>query len=145
MNLQRKPSVVLDTNVCLDWLLFGNAGVAALVDAIASGHLRWLATAAMRDELAHMLGHSRLAHWPNPREQALASFDTYAELCPVATPCLLRCTDPDDQMFIDLAVAESVDWLLTRDRALLKLARRARPSGLSVLTPAAWCARDEGT
>ncbi|MBX3622048.1 MAG: PIN domain-containing protein [Rhizobacter sp.] len=49
----------------------------------------------------------------------------------------LRCTDPDDQKFIDLAVANA-RWLVSRDRAVLKLARRAALFGLQVVSPDRW-------
>jgi len=42
--------------------------------------------------------------------------------------------------FIDLALAHKARWLLSRDRAVLKLGRRTRPLGLEVLTPDAWIA-----
>jgi predicted nucleic acid-binding protein len=50
------------------------------------------------------------------------------------------CSDPADQKFLDLAYTARADWLVTRDNALLKLARRARRDGLKILTPAAACA-----
>ena len=53
----------------------------------------------------------------------------------------MRCTDPDDQTFIDLALSRGAQWLLSRDRAVLKLAKRARVLGLHILTPAAWAAQ----
>ena len=43
-------------------------------------------------------------------------------------------------MFIDLALAAGVQWLFTRDRALLRLARKARERGVIVLRPADWSA-----
>ena len=52
---------------------------------------------------------------------------------PPGTP--LRCSDADDQMFIDLALAAGAQWLFTRDRALLRLARRASERGVVVLRP----------
>ena len=64
-----------------------------------------------------------------------------AELVPLAGAAgRMRCTDGDDQKFIDLALGHGARWLLSRDRAVLKLARRARPLGLSVLTPETWSA-----
>ena len=51
-----------------------------------------------------------------------------------------RCTDPDDQKFIDLALSLPGATLLSRDRAVLKLARRARPLGMTIVTPQAWSA-----
>jgi hypothetical protein len=41
-------------------------------------------------------------------------------------------------MFIDLALSQGARWLLSRDRALLKLARKAAVSGLLIQTPEAW-------
>ncbi len=132
------PAAVLDTNVVLDWLVFRDAGVAPIAQAVRSGRLHWLATDTMRDELAHMLGHSCLSGWSPDVKQALAAFDLYSRSCPDAPASRLHCSDPDDQPFIDLALAHRVPWLITHDRALLKLARRARQSGVAVLRPIDW-------
>jgi predicted nucleic acid-binding protein len=37
---------------------------------------------------------------------------------------LPACRDPDDQKFLEAALASRADFLLTKDRALLDLARR---------------------
>ena len=50
----------------------------------------------------------------------------------------MRCTDPDDQKFIDFALRSGASALLTRDRAVLKLARGARGRGLWIETAVAW-------
>ena len=61
-----------------------------------------------------------------------------ADLLPLAGAATrMRCTDPDDQKFIDLALGHRARWLVTRDRAVLKLARRARTLGLNIVTPEA--------
>ena len=139
MPVQAAPRVVLDTNVALDWLVFRDAGTQALGLALDRGELCWLATLAMRAELAHMLAHASLARWAPDSERALASFDDLAVLTATPeTPGPLRCRDPDDQMFIDLAVSASARWLLTRDKALLRLARRAAAFGLIVAPPLRW-------
>lgn len=140
MNDAQAPAAVLDTNVVLDWLVFRDPRVRPLADALQARQLRWLACAAMREELGHMLAHTSLARWQPDREQALTVFDAAVHLCPPPPRSRLPCTDADDQVFIDLALAEKAQWLLTHDRALLKLARRARPHGVQVATPAAWWA-----
>ena len=134
------PAAVIDTNVLLDWLVFCDPRVAPLSHAVEARALRWLASPPMRDELARMLTHSSLARWKPDRERALASFDAFATTCPPPMPSRLHCTDFDDQCFIDLALAQSARWLITHDRALLRLARRARLLGVEVLTPMLWCA-----
>jgi len=57
------PIIVLDTNVVLDWLLFQNAECAAIEAHVVSGRIRWHATAAMRDELTHVLARGGLKAW----------------------------------------------------------------------------------
>jgi predicted nucleic acid-binding protein len=131
--------IILDTNVVLDWLVFRNPAVTPLVLALEQGRVQWAACASMRAELARTLGYANLAHWAPDREQSLAAFDAHALLLPEpATLPGLRCTDPDDQVFLDLAVGTGSGWLLTHDRALLRLARRARAMGVTIIQPQLW-------
>ena len=139
------PGIVLDTNVVLDWLVFRSADSAPLRECLTQGKVRWLASTAMRDELFHVLARGTLAAWfPNSVEIS-AAWDRYClpvdALAPTGAASRLRCTDQDDQKFIDLAVAHGARWLLSKDRAVLKLARRARLFGVEILAPAAWAAR----
>lgn len=134
------PAVVLDTNTVLDWLVFEDTSVAAVVAAIEGGQLRWLACGEMRDELVRTLAYRSLARWNPDSERTLSIFDRYVE--PVAqpspAPLNLRCSDPDDQVFIDLALEHRARWLLTHDRALLRLAKRARIRGLCITQARHW-------
>lgn len=131
------PCAVIDTNVVLDWLLFADPRVRWLADAVTTGRLRWLATEAMLEELAHVLARPFDARWPVDAPAILATVRRHVELvAPRAVPGQpLPCRDPDDQKFIDLAVAWPAAWLFSRDRALLHLARRALPRGVRVLNP----------
>lgn len=136
-----KPTVVLDTNVVLDWLVFRNPDGRALFDAIERRQLRWVVTDAMHDELQHVLGRGVAAAYAPDLSQIAESWRQLSETSP--TPVLqgdasrLRCTDADDQKFVDLALAEA-RWLVSRDRAVLKLARRAARLGLEVIPPSRW-------
>jgi predicted nucleic acid-binding protein len=62
---------------------------------------------------------------------------TRADALPPGTVAgLPRCTDCDDQKFLELARDSAADWLVTADKALLRLARRDRLRGLfRILTP----------
>ena len=115
---------------------------APLGAAIQSGHLRWLASAAMRAELERVLARGVGAAWNPDHGAVMATFDrlaSRAEPGPLPQPGL-RCTDPTDQVFIDLAISARAQWLFSRDRALLRLARRARALGVIVTRPADWSA-----
>ena len=133
---------MLDTNVVLDWLLFDHPDGAILSESMIAGELRWIATAAMRDELAHVLACGGLDIWRPDPPALWAIWDRYCIEVPAPKPtgpaARLRCTDADDQKFIDLAVACGARWLLSRDRAVLKLARRLRERGVEVTQPGAW-------
>jgi putative PIN family toxin of toxin-antitoxin system len=137
------PVMVLDTNVVLDCLLFQDKACSRLSGMLLRRQLHWHATASMRSELASVLPRRQMQRWAPDCEHILSVFDLLANLCP-QPPCAagptakLRCRDPDDQKFIDLAVAVGARWLLSKDRALLALARPASVQGVQVLTPAQW-------
>ena len=131
--------VVLDTNVVLDWLVFDDRAARPLAAALVAGRLRWHATAAMLDELAHVLARQRFERRHDRAAHALAAAAAAAQLWTGAPPTAgPRCADPDDQPFIDLALALPARWLLTHDRALLALRRAAAARGVTVCTPRAW-------
>ena len=136
------PTVVLDTNVVLDCLVFRNPQCAALTAAIVAGDMRWIATQAMRDELAYVLGRGHLDAWAPDPVSLWAHWDRHCIELPTPGPLgplgRLRCSDADDQKFIDLAVTCKARWLLSRDRAVLKLARRLREHGVDTVPPARW-------
>lgn len=133
------PIVVLDTNVVFDWLLFANADCGGLARAIAAGHVRWLATAAMQDEFLHVLQRGSLDAWGPDIGALKASWALHCKTVdpPAAGPSnpSLRCDDADDQKFIELAWARGARWLLSRDRAVLKLSRHLAALGVTVGPP----------
>ena len=130
------PRLVLDTHVLLDALVFGDPRVTDLWAGVTAGRWHWHATAAMREEFEDVVARPRFAPWrPDPAALAQA-WAEHAHVEPAAAAAPWRCTDPDDQKFIDLALALGAGTvLLSRDRALLKLASRARVAGVRVLTP----------
>ena len=101
----------------------------------------------MLAELRHVLGRGVAASFMPDLpliEQAFASHCLMIERVP-APAVRLVCRDPDDQMFIDLALAERARWLISRDRAVLALAKRARAQGLEILTPERWVEQQVGS
>jgi putative PIN family toxin of toxin-antitoxin system len=134
-----RPAIVIDTQVVMDWLVFNDARVQPLVAALVAGQLRWLVAPAMRDEIRHVLGRGVAARYAPDLAFIEAQFDAHAERAEATVPSPpLLCRDPDDQKFIDLALARGARWLVSRDKALLTLAKRARARGLLILKPEAW-------
>lgn len=154
MRRGERVRTVLDTNVWLDWLVFEDPGVAPLRAAVGRGSLELVASLRLRDELADVLSrpalHERVRAARERRAlpglapvaaQALERFDALVHLLGACEPCGLRCADRDDQPFLDVAVAAGARWLVSKDRHLLALARRARARfGLAILPPSRFMA-----
>ena len=135
----QRPAIVIDTQVVMDWLVFRDARVQALTAAVTSGTLRWLVAPAMRDEIRHVLGRGVAASYTPDLAFIEAQLDAHAvAVDAIAQQPLagrLVCRDPDDQKFIDLALSGGARWLVSRDKAVLALARRALPRGLLIVKP----------
>jgi len=127
--------VVLDTNIVLDLFVFSDAAAAPLRAALSPQGLQWIATAAMREELARVLAYPQilksLQHHQRTAAEVLAQFDAHAQCVDAAAKASVTCKDADDQKFIDLAVAHGAQ-LLSKDHAVLCMARRL--GGLGVRT-----------
>jgi predicted nucleic acid-binding protein len=132
-------TLVLDTNVWLDWLVFGDPRIGPLADAIDAGTHTVLATGPMLAEFGAVVARPQFGLDAAAASALEARQRATVLLCEAAPDCRLPCTDRADQMFIDLAVARRVDWLLSRDKALLRLRRiGVRRFGLRVGTPEHW-------
>lgn len=135
---------VLDTNVWLDWLVFDDPSAKPLRAAHAAGWLRLASDADLRAELALVLARPLFALDEAGVAARLALHDDAVEpLDRLGTgeargPLAMRCRDPDDQKFLEVAVAARATLLVTKDRALLALAKRARRDfGLDIVRPQA--------
>ena len=138
--------VVLDTQIVMDWLVFSEPRVMPIITLVESRHLLWTATAPMKAEMLHVLGRGVAARYSPDLEKIHAAFEQHCEL--VAEPQLgmarPRCSDEDDQKFIDLALhlaSQGSALLISRDRAVLKVAKRAARLGLEILAPEVWIKR----
>jgi len=134
--------LVLDTNTVLDWLVFNEPSGQVVGHEVSKGRMRWLTTPRMLDELRAVLARPLPHRWEPARERALTcDLAALTVVCSEPTTGLaLVCRDATDQVFIDLACQHSPSLLLTRDRALLALRRRARDFGVRIATAAAWLA-----
>nr|WP_315169537.1 PIN domain-containing protein [uncultured Limnohabitans sp.] len=126
---------VLDTNIVLDLWVFDEPRAEALRLSVETGHTHWLATAAMREELARVLAYpqiaKRLTHRELPASAVLGHFDRWAQLQPDAPKAEYACKDPDDQKFIDLAVAHTAS-LHSKDAQVLCMRKRLERCGVAL-------------
>lgn len=129
-------TVVLDTNIVLDLYVFADPAAQPLREAIEQAQVRWLATPAMREELQRVLAYPQIA--PRVRfyglqaDDVLAQFDRWSHGVTPAPKATITCKDPDDQHFIDLALAHGAQ-LLSKDKAVLVMHRRMERLGAQAL------------
>ncbi|SDD07490.1 putative toxin-antitoxin system toxin component, PIN family [Paraburkholderia lycopersici] len=137
----RPLPVVLDSNVWLDILVFDDRHTRPIRSALEHGAIEALIDARCQAELAHVLDYPQFAGRGVAKADALAALAGFVTLIdPPALPAdarpLPRCRDRDDQKFLELAYASGAQWLVSKDRAVLKLARRvARDFGFRIATP----------
>ncbi|WP_426115867.1 putative toxin-antitoxin system toxin component, PIN family [Massilia sp. PWRC2] len=133
--------IVIDTNVCLDLLVFHDARWSSLLAALDSGAVEAVTRADCRDEYNIVLHYRHLPLDEASRAVAAARFDA---LITVLAPSALEvrlpiCTDRDDQKFLEIARDSGAAVLITKDKALLKLARKTAALGLfKIMLPEAW-------
>ena len=133
--------VVIDTQIVMDWLVFKDPSCTGLSHALQQSRLIWWSTPRMYGELTHVLERGVAAAWQPDLPLITNCFERHARILreePPNAEHLLRCRDPDDQMFLDLAIAIKARWLFSRDRAVLALARRARAHGIEIVSVATW-------
>jgi putative PIN family toxin of toxin-antitoxin system len=127
--------VVLDTNVWLDWLVFGDPGLAPLRAAFEAGRIEIFIDEACEAELARVLGYTLQKKILGAGEQAacMAQCRKIAQriVAGAAQALLPRCRDADDQKLLEAASAAGADALVTKDQALLELAGAVEKRALS--------------
>ena len=142
---------MLDTNVVLDLLHFDDATARPLRLALEDGRVRCVVTDATLAEWRRVLAYPEFALDPVQQAALFARYQALAVQADSAgvdvglppihyglTPVwrrMPRCSDPDDQKFIELAAAAEAQGLVSKDRAVLKLRRRCAPF-FQVMTPA---------
>jgi putative PIN family toxin of toxin-antitoxin system len=137
--------LVLDTNVWIDWLVFDDPAVALLKSALRDGQLQIVVNKSCLGELNAVLAYPEFELAEAQKIQYLAEVGRCTIMCDdrqaTHAAALPRCTDPDDQKFLALAQDAAADWLLTRDKALLRIRqKKLEEAGFQIGTPAQWVA-----
>ena len=136
--------IVLDTNVCLDLFVFCDPRWQILLAALRDGSVEAVTRDDCRKEWQIVLGYAHLKLDVDAQQHCTDQFDKLIHCLPVHAPLasvspLPQCRDRDDQKFLELARDAGASVLITKDKALLKLAGKTRRAGLfSILLPQQW-------
>jgi putative PIN family toxin of toxin-antitoxin system len=127
--------VVLDTNVCLDLFAFADPACEELLRALTAGRLEAVTRADCAREWEVVLGFPHLPFDQAKREIAGEQFARFIRLLApeemkTGDSLLPKCRDKADQKFLELAHDAQAAILVTKDRDLLKLAKRTARAGL---------------
>ena len=137
--------VIIDTQSLLDWMVFRDPVCSRWSGMLAGSDWEWIFTSDMKAEFDFVAAKGFGERWPVDAEVVASTWSAHgrqvdAPQSPGAAT-RLHCTDADDQKFIDLAIAARAHTLVSRDKALLRLARKAlERHGVRVCPPAAWFA-----
>jgi putative PIN family toxin of toxin-antitoxin system len=136
--------IVIDTNVLLDLWVIADPQANALKLALEQGRVQPMRSDATDEELRDVLGRTQFALHADRQAVLLRTWQATAQAVPRVFAAPWHCTDPDDQKFLDLAHTARATVLLTKDKALLKVNRRARRDGLLIVPPRTWASLETG-
>lgn len=134
--------LVLDTNVVLDWLVFSVPGIKALSERQAT-QITLLTHEPALIELQRVLNYPEFKLDYNRQQAIMARYQLLTTQPALPDEFSLQnlqlpadfpiCKDPDDQHFLALAFHAQADALVSKDKALLKLRRRVRKFGVTIM------------
>jgi putative PIN family toxin of toxin-antitoxin system len=134
MPLNSTKRIILDTNILLDIFVFKDPGIETLLEAIHSKQYLAVTCEAILNEFDEVIGRSLFALTPEEQEairneaRRLHQIETGTTI----TPAPFTCSDPDDQIFLDLAFTLKPSTLLSKDKAVLKLKFKAKSHGILI-------------
>jgi uncharacterized protein len=128
------PRVVLDTNCLISALLFSAGRLAWLREAWQTRRFIPLVSRDTVNELIRVLAYPKFRLDAEEQESLLADFLPFAETVVIECPpeSLPEPSDPDDRMFLELAIVAEADVLVSGDAAILAMKNRLEQ--VSILT-----------
>ena len=137
--------VVIDSQSLFDWMVFRNPVCERWETALAGSNWEWIFTSELKSEFDFVATKGFGERWPVDMPALAARWQRHGRAVetppPLGAAARLHCTDTDDQKFIDLAIAARAHTLVTRDKALLRLARKAAERhGVRICKPEVWSA-----
>lgn len=122
-----KPTVILDTNILLDILVFDDQRAHPLRAALSNQELDALVTEDTLDELMDVISRPQFSLDKQKQAEILLQWQSWSRLVKQSDLQVApwKCKDRDDQVFINLAFSFKPSTLISKDKLVLKLAKRA--------------------
>jgi putative PIN family toxin of toxin-antitoxin system len=118
--------IVFDTSAVISALVFQGGKLAWLRAHWLDGGCIPLASRDTVAELMRILQRRKFQLAAEEREELLADYLPFCEIIETPGKCAIRCRDPKDQPFLDLAHSGKADSLVSGDRDLLVLAGKTK-------------------
>ena len=136
--------VVLDTNVIVSALISPLGTPARILSLWRQGHFTVVISGPLLAELRRAMTYPRVtAALRRPAQEVEEFLDEFASI-PITLPtrAMSASRDPDDNRFLEVALAGKADYLVSGDRDLLDLEEF---EGIAIVTPARFLAILETT
>jgi putative PIN family toxin of toxin-antitoxin system len=119
--------VVLDTNILLDIFVFNDERALHLKKVLFDKTRHFVASQKTIEEFADVISRPLFKLDEEAQAAILAQWQSIAEQRDDSNvaPAPWKCQDPDDQIFLDLAYQLRPTILISKDNAVLQMARRA--------------------
>jgi putative PIN family toxin of toxin-antitoxin system len=119
--------VVLDTNILLDIFVFNDERAIHLKKVLFDKTRHFVASQKTIEEFADVISRPLFKLDEEAQAAILAQWQSIAEQRDDSNlaPAPWKCQDPDDQIFLDLAYQLRPTILISKDNAVLQIARRA--------------------
>jgi predicted nucleic acid-binding protein len=126
--------LVADTNVLLDLFVFRDPRVAVLRQQIDDCSLQIIYCQAMREEFTDVIARDTFGLSQAEQDAVLSAWEGLAQAHVLLQSAPVRCIDPDDQVFIDLAYQAKPCILISKDLALVRLKHKLGQFNIEVQT-----------
>lgn len=127
---------MIDTNILLDIYVFQDPRAAELNAQILSGKLLPVTSEQTNAEFLDVLARSKFGLLPDAQQTVLADWQRRSTLRDASqiVPSPWRCKDKDDQKFLDLAYSLRPCLLVSKDKQVLRFAKRALREGVTIVS-----------
>jgi putative PIN family toxin of toxin-antitoxin system len=130
--------VVLDTNVSISAFFWGGYP-RAVYDLIRNEKIIMLLSSDMESEFIRVLSYSKFGFTPKEILPFIKSLRSNAELVKTSSKLSIITADPTDNIFLECAVDDNADYIVTGDKHLLDLGVY---NGIQILKPKDFLAKE---